>query len=216
VVLVVVFLCFAGVITVVYLSTRMELLARPLGISVADANQFKQYVTVSIILLLVFAAIGLMARYKGDAGLYFIYLTLFSLLVFNANFGILDVVFSAKSARKLAQQIPAFPPQTEMAFLQCFPSGLPFYLNRTATLITKDGGELASNYILFHLKTGQAWPSNLVSVAEFDSWLASRNHPVYLLARESDRPKLDAIAAGQNVAIQQLTPPYIGVLLPAP
>lgn len=215
-VLAVVFLCFAGVIAVAYLSTRMELLARPLGISVADANQFKQYVTVSIILLLIFTAFGLAARYKGDASLHFIYFTLFSLLVFNANFGILDVVFSAKSARKLAQQIPALPPRTELAFLQCFPSGLPFYLNRTATLITKDGGELSSNYILFRLKAEQTWPSNLVSIAKFDYWLTNRNHPVYLLARESDRPKLDAIAAGQNTAIQQLTPPYIGVLLPAP
>jgi hypothetical protein len=200
---------------VAYLSTRMELLAQPLGISIADANQFKQYVAVSFFLLLIFAAFGLLACYKGGAGLYFIYFTLFSLLVFNANFGILDVVFSAKSARKLAHQIPAFPPRTELAFLQCFPSGLPFYLNRTATLITKDGGELASNYILFHLKAEQIWPSNLVSVAEFDHWLTNRNHPVYLLARESDRPKLAAIAAGQNLAIQQLTSPYIGVLLPA-
>ena len=77
------FLCFAGVIAVAYLSTRMELLARPLGISVADANQFRQsFHHVSIILLLIFAAFGLLARFRRDASLRFIYFTLFSLLVF--------------------------------------------------------------------------------------------------------------------------------------
>ena len=45
----------------------------------------------------------------------------------NVNYGMLDVVFSAKSARTLAHQIPALPPKTELACLECFPSGLTFY-----------------------------------------------------------------------------------------
>jgi hypothetical protein len=129
------------------------------------------------------------------------------------NYGMLDVVFSAKSARTLAHQIPALPPQTELACLQCFPSGLTFYLGRTATLITKDGGELTSNYILFSLKSGKPWPSNLVAISEFDHWLAKRNHPVYLVVRQQDRSKLEAITAGRGTTIQQLTPLYVGALL---
>jgi hypothetical protein len=36
------------------------------------------------------------------------------------------------------------------------PAGLPFYLGRTATLITVDGREFTSNYILFRLKKRSA------------------------------------------------------------
>jgi len=122
-------------------------------------------------------------------------------------------VFSAKSARPLAQLIPALPPKTELACLQCFPAGLPFYLRRTATLITKDGGELTSNYILFNLKNNP-WPSNMVPLPDFEHWLAGRDHPVYLVVRAKDRTQLEAIAAVRAVTIQQLTPQYLGALLP--
>jgi len=74
---------------------------------------------------------------------------------------------------------------------------------------------LTSNYILFHLKSEKAWPSNLVPSTDFDRWLAERNHPVYLLARESNRPKLEALAAERKATLQQLTPLYLGVLLPS-
>ena len=139
------------------------------------------------------------------------------MLLIGVNFGMIEVVFNAKSARTLAQQIPALSPETELAFLECFPNGLPFYLGRTATLITKDGNELTSNYILFRLKNGQPWPSESgARLLNFDRWLATREHPVYLLARQQDRSRLEAIAAARKTTIQQLTPHYLGVLLPPP
>jgi hypothetical protein len=55
----------------------------------------------------------------------------------------------------------------------------------------------------------------VVPAAELDPWLAAQNHPVFLLARQADRARLEAIAAGRGAAIQQLTPFYIGVLLPS-
>jgi len=209
-------LCFVGVIAVAYLSTRMGLLARPLGISVADTDQFKQYVSISIGFFLVFAMFGLMARNKRDVGLVFIYLTLFPLLLFNVNFGILKIVFSAKAAEKLALQIPALSPQTELACLECFPSGLTFYLNHKATLITQDGRELTSNYILFCLKDKSNWPANLINVADFEQWVSRRNHPVYLVTNEKNRFELEKIKRIKTTDIQPLIPPYIGVLIPAP
>ena len=160
-----------------------------------------------------FALFGFLAAFKRNVMLCFAGLALFPLLLVTLNFGMLNVVFSAKSARTLAQQIPALPPQTELACLQCFPAGLTFYLHRTATLITKDGGELTSNYILFNLKNNP-WPSNMVPVADFDHWLASRDHPVYLVVRETDRAWLEAIVTPRAITIQQLTPQYVGALLP--
>ncbi len=90
--------------------------------------------------------------------------------------------------------------------------------SRTATLFTKDGSEItsSSNYILFRLKNDPNWPTNLVPVAEFDHWLAARKHLVYLLARASEQARLEAVAGIQKTNIQQLTPQYVGVLLPAP
>lgn len=205
--------CLVGMATLIFLSSHTQLLARPLGISVADAARFNLHITTAIVMLLLFALFALLAVYKRNAKLCFICFTLFPLLLMDINYGMLDVVFSAKSARTLAHQIPALPPQTELACLQCFPSGLTFYLGRTATLITKDGGELTSNYILFSLKSGKPWPSNLVAISEFDHWLAKRNHPVYLVVRQQDRSKLEAITAGRGTTIQQLTPLYVGALL---
>jgi len=102
--------------------------------------------------------------------------------------------------------------------LECFPNGLPFYLNRTATLLTRDGGEItsSSNYILFRLKNESTWPTNLVPVTNFNSWLSGRTHPVYLLARAGDKSRLEAISGIQKAGIRPLTPDYVGVLLPVP
>jgi 4-amino-4-deoxy-L-arabinose transferase-like glycosyltransferase len=207
-------ICLAGMAVMLFLSSHTQLLARPLGISVDDAAQFKSHITAAMVMLLLFALFALLAIWKRNVKLSLTCFVLFPLLLVNINYGILDVVFSVKSARALSREIPVLPPQTELACLQCFPSGLTFYLNRTATLITKDGNELTSNYILSSLKSEQSWPPNLVAVSNFDRWLATRNHPVYLILRQQNRSRLEAIAAARGATIRQLTPLYVGVLLP--
>ena len=207
-------ICLVGMAATFFLSSHTHLLAQPLGISVADAARFKLYITTASAMLLFFALFALLGLRQWNVKLCFICFVLFPLLLLNINYGILDVVFSAKSARTLAHQIPALPPRTELACLECFPSGLTFYLGRTATLITADGGELTSNYILFSLKSGRPWPSNLVAVSQLDHWLATRDHPVYLVVRLQDRSQLEAITAGRKTTIQQLTPLYVAALLP--
>jgi 4-amino-4-deoxy-L-arabinose transferase-like glycosyltransferase len=198
----------------IYLSSRIEQLARPLGLTVADADQLKSQFTTAVVMLLVYAALALLAVWRGSAGLCFACFASFPLLLVSVNYGMINVVFNTKSARVLAQQIPVLPPETQLACLECFPNGLTFYLDRTAILITKDGNELTSNYILFRLKSGQAWPSNLVAVSNFDRWLATREHPVYLVVRQQDRSRLEPIAAARKTTIRQLTPQYVGALLP--
>jgi 4-amino-4-deoxy-L-arabinose transferase-like glycosyltransferase len=209
-----VFVCLVAMAAVVFLASRTQLLARPLGISIAEAARFNAYAPAAEIMLLAFALFAMAAVFRRSAKLCFVCFTMFPLLVVNVNYGMLKVVFDAKSAKTLAREIASLPPRTELACLECFPSGLTFYLGRTATLITKNGGELTSNYILFSLKSGTAWPSNLVAVSDFDHWLATRNHPVYLVVREQDRARLEAIAAGRGATFRQLTPQYVGALLP--
>ena len=217
-------LCLGVAAAAIYLSPRMPMLAKPLGLSVGDAEALGRQFTTPIILLVVFAVLGLLVRLRRDVRLGLAVFAAFPLLLFIMNLGAIAVVFNFKSARLLAQKIleaqsvSAMPEETKLAFLECFPSGLPFYLNRTATLITKDGSELtsASNYILFRLQHDPEWPTNLVPATNFDQWVSQRSQPVYLVTREKNRPRLEAIPRVQPTDIQTLTPPYIGVLLAAP
>lgn len=209
-------LCSLAVIAALYLSSRLKPMASLMGIPPADAEALSHHFTGPIIFLLGFAALSLLVRWRRDIGLGFVCFALFPVCLFIVNLGAIGVVFNAKSARQLAQQIPALPPQTELACLECFPGGLPFYLKRTVTLITADGRELTSNYILFRLKKDPVWPTNLVAVTNFTQWNSRRTRPVYLLAREKHRFKLEAIAGVQKSDIQSLSPRYVGLRLPAP
>ena len=209
---------FLVAIAAVILSTRMGSLAKPLGLSIADAEELGRHFSTAIILLLVFAVLGLLVRFRRDVGLGFFLFAVFPPLLFTLNFGVIETIFNVKSARQMSQKIPPLPPGTKLAFLECFPSGLPFYLNRTATLFTKDGSEItsASNYILSRLQKDPEWPANLVPLANVDSWISQRKQPVYLVAREKNRARLEAVVGNQKSDIQPLTPQYIGVLLTAP
>ncbi len=209
-------LCFGVAIAAVILSTRMDSLAKPLELSIADSEELGRHFITPVILLSVFTTLGLLAHFRRDPGLCFAIFAIFPLLLFTLNFNAIEIFFNTKSARMLAQQIPPLSPETRLAFFRCFPSGLPFYLNRTATLITKDGSELTSNYILFRLKKDAAWPVNVVPVTNFDQWISQRTEPVYLLAHANARTQLEAVVGTQKTNIQQLPPLYIGILLPAP
>jgi 4-amino-4-deoxy-L-arabinose transferase-like glycosyltransferase len=209
-------LSFIVAVAAIVLSPRMGLLAKPMGLSVAEAEELGRHFTTPIILLFVFGGLGLLMRFRRDAGLCFVLFAIFPLLLFTLNLGAIGVMFDIKSARNLAQQFPALSPDTELAFFQCFPGGLPFYLNRTATLVTQKGDELTSNYILYRLRNDSVWPTNLVRAVDFNGWVAGRKHPVYLLADENMRAGFEKVTGIQKTNIQTLTPDYIGVYFPAP
>jgi 4-amino-4-deoxy-L-arabinose transferase-like glycosyltransferase len=211
-------LCSAAAIAAAVLSTKMKSLAGPMDLTAADAETLGRHFTTPMVLLSVFAVLGLLTYFRRDAGLVLVCFALFSLLWFTTNLGAIEVIFNINSSRQMSQKIPALPPETRLVFLECFPSGLPFYLNRTATLFTKEGKEItsASNYILFRLQNDLQWPTNLMPVTNFDQWISRRNQEIYLITREKNRSRLEAIAGVQATDIQPLTPPYIGVLLKAP
>ena len=209
------FLCLAAALAGIYFSTHLKPLAGPLGIPPADAEELGRHLLPAMILLLVFVGLGLLTRFRRDAGLAFVSFALFPLLLFSTNLGVIGLVFNAKSARRLAQQFPSLPPQTELACYKCYPCGLPFYLGRTFTLISTDGREFTSNYILFRLKNNPLWPANVVPATNFDRWISRREHPVYLVASVTSRPRIEALAGIQTNEIQTLSPAYLGVPLPA-
>ncbi len=198
------------------MASRMDLLAKPLSLPVADAIELGRHFTVPTIVLAILAVLCFLPWFRRNTRACFFAFAIFPLLAFTLSLGGIETVFNTKSARLLSEKIPVLSPQTRLVFLQCFPGGLPFYLGRTATLFTKDGDELTStsNYILFRLQNDPVWPANLVPLTNFDQWISQRKDPVYLVARESDRAQLENKGV-RSTDIQLLTRPYIGVLLTA-
>jgi 4-amino-4-deoxy-L-arabinose transferase-like glycosyltransferase len=191
-------------------------LIQKLRIPQADADQLAHATMPLLLVLSGFALVGLIACYRRSVLLCFLCLAIFSPVLINTNIGVLRVVFNAKSGRRIADKLTALPPHSEIACLECFPNGLSFYLRRTATLISRDGGELTSNYIISTLNKSGPWPKQIVRLSDFDAWLASRTTPVYLIVGRDARDKLETIATARNATVQSLSPDYWGARLPAP
>ena len=121
----------------------------------------------------------------------------------------------AKSNRVLAEKISALSPDAEIACLECFPNGLPFYLKRCVTVVTTDGKELTSNYIMFMLRKTQPWPSPLVQADDLDRWLTDQSRPVYLITRKAKSRRMDSLTANRGVEPMELASGWWATLLPA-
>ena len=209
-------LCGLAAIIIAAGASQWPVLIQKLRITQADADQLGQATMPLLLVLSGFALCGLVACYRRSVLLCFLCLAIFSPVLVNTNVGVLQVVFDAKSGRRIADKLTALPPQTEIACLECFPNGMPFYLGRTATLISRDGAELTSNYIISTLKKSGPWPKQIVRLSDFDTWLASRTTPVCLIVGRGARDKLQTIATARNVTVQPLSPDYWGARLPAP
>jgi len=165
--------------------------------------------------LAILALAAAVAAWRRDVRIASAAFALPPLLLLTIAFGGARAYAEASSARQLASRLPALPPATEVACLQCFPNGLPFYLRRTVTIVTRDGSETTSNYVVFMLKRVTPWPAQVVPVSSLAGWLAGRPAPVYLLADGGGRARLDSIAAPRGAGVTQLTDGWWGALLPA-
>jgi len=154
------------------------------------------------------------ARWRRDVRLAFATFLVLPFALLTVGFGGLKQYSEASSARALAARISDLPAQTEVACLESFPCGLPFYLRRYVTVVTGNGAELTSNYILFTLKKVKPWPTVLVPLAERDHWLATRDSAVFLLANRSSRLTLGTVAAERKAEVTELTPGWWGAFLP--
>ena len=193
---------------------QMHMLIKPLRITAAGAEQLGRSATPVAVALAAFGVFGLVARCRRSARLCFLCFAFFVPAGANVGMGVTDVVFDAHSGRQIASRLSDVPAGTELAALECFPNGLSFYLGRPATLISRDGHELTSNYIMYCLNQDARWPKRIVPLADFDGWLASQKTPVYLMVHKSDRKKLETIAAARGATVQILSPEFLGAQLP--
>lgn len=141
---------------------------------------------------------------------------LFPIVLFSSGFRGMIEYAQTNSSLALAQGIPALPPDADLACVECFPTGLPFYLHRQVVLITTDGHETTSNYVVFSLQRHQPWPEEVVPWEKRGNWLASRGHEVYLLARQPQKAELESLAARRGATVTELLPGWWGTLLASP
>ena len=165
----------------------------------------------------VVAILSMCALWTRNTRLIFAAFISFPLLLMTVNFDLLALYAQTRSSRTLAENIPTtLPPATELVCLECLPHGLPFYLKRLVTVITRDGNELTSNYVVFTLNSGEPWPEGVVPVTQWRHWLATRAHPVYLLAKKDHLALLKEIALERGVEVVDLGSNYWAALLPTP
>ncbi|MDD1631955.1 MAG: glycosyltransferase family 39 protein, partial [Methylococcaceae bacterium] len=163
------------------------------------------------------ALLAALAIWTRNTRLVFAAFISFPLLLLTVNFDLLAIYAQTRSSRSLAERIPTtLPPTTELVCMECLPHGLPFYLKRQVTVLTRDGKELSSNYVSFTLNSGKPWPEGVVPLEQWQHWLATRTHPVYLLARKSHLALLKEIAQERGVDVVDLDSKYWAVLLPTP
>ena len=163
------------------------------------------------------ALLAALAIWTRNTRLVFAAFISFPLLLLTVNFDLLAIYAQTRSSRSLAERIPTtLPPTTELVCMECLPHGLPFYLKRQVTVLTRDGKELTSNYVSFTLNSGKPWPEGVVPLAQWQHWLATRTHPVYLLARKNHLALLKEIALERGVEVVDLGSNYWAVLLPTP
>jgi len=163
------------------------------------------------------AVLSTLALWRRNTRLIFAAFLSAPLLCITINFDVLSIYAQSRSSRSLAGHIRAtLPPETELVCMECLPHGLPFYLKRLVTVLSSDGKELTSNYVLFTLNSGNPWPEGVVQIKQWHQWLATRTHPVYLLADKNHLTVLESIALERGVEVVDLGSNYWAVLLPTP
>jgi 4-amino-4-deoxy-L-arabinose transferase-like glycosyltransferase len=181
---------------------------------------FDPFIPAILPMALSFGAVALLsalALWIRNTRLIFAAFISFPLLLMTVNFDVLSLYAETRSAGSLAEKISTtLPPATELVCLECLPNGLPFYLKRLVTVLSRDGNELTSNYVIFTLNSDKPWPEGIVPLAQWHQWLATRTHPVYLLADKSHLTALKAIALERGVEVVDLGSKYWAVLLPSP
>ena len=208
--------CLVGLLVLMVALLDVQTFVKVARISVGEPQSWKALAGPVAACLASFAVLELVALWRRSAWLSFIGLALACPVCLVVNHGAFDLAVENKSCRALLAAMPTLSAETEVATLKCFPSGLPFYLRKTLTLVSDDGEELTSNYIVYRLAHSTKRPANIVRVAELDEWLRSRKRAVFLIARQRNREWLETIAAAEGETVRPLTQRYCGTLLPAP
>jgi len=120
------------------------------------------------------------------------------------------------SSHALSQRVEAENPAGGVVLLECFSTGLPYYLGHPVILVSHNGAETTSNYIVHliaHAPSEQDWPPTIVAPDRFAAWLASRQQPVLILARTDHRGELESLASSHGAAVESLETGWWGALI---
>ncbi|MDF9393637.1 MULTISPECIES: ArnT family glycosyltransferase [Methylococcus] len=188
-------------------------LERVLGLGRKTAEFLQPGLLAMVVSLGVVTALAAFAWRRRNFKVAFAAFFSFPALLITLNFDLLADYADRRSGRRLAAHMPQLPAEVEIACLDCLPNGLPFYLKRLITVISDDGREFTSNYVLFSLHRGEPWPEQVVPLAQRDAWLAGRDHPVFVMARGDDVEQLDTIAEKYGASQIELGFGYWGALL---
>lgn len=162
------------------------------------------------------ALVALAAFWRRRIGLALLAFLLFPVSVTTIGFPLFQDYAASHSTRALAEQLAPLPRHVRIVCFECFPDGVPFYIRRRITVVTKDGSELTSNYIRFALNRSRHWPKVLVPLDSFAHWLATQRYPIYLLAKGNQNQVLRRVAAEYGGAVERLPLGYGAVLLSQP
>jgi 4-amino-4-deoxy-L-arabinose transferase-like glycosyltransferase len=196
--------------------SQTQKLAAVLQMSPAEAEGLYRATIPIMGVVIAFAAFGAVAFYRRSVSLCLLCTMLFPQVCGQALFPVCSKIFEANSARRLAQQCALLPATTEVACLECFPTGLPFYLGRMPILVSRDCSELTSNYVLYSIRTAGKWPEKAIPLSGLADWLKSRSGPVCLIASTARAWELAPIARAAGAQIEPLTKDYLAVKLHPP
>lgn len=209
--------CGLLAVALVIAAPQTGLLPRPIEIPRVDLTPFLPSLLPMLLLLVLTGLCGAVGALRRDPRLALLAFALLPVLLIPLGSGVFSAIFERRSTRAMAARLSGLPADTEFAFLRCFPNGLPFYLRKTGTLITTDGGELTSNYVQYALKRATEWPPGVVRAEDFDRWLATRRGPVYLMVQDHERDRFEALARERGATVDELPRRFRGMLLrPSP
>jgi len=123
------------------------------------------------------------------------------------NFDLLALYAQTRSARSLRNTSGNATTGHRAGLPECLPNGLPFYLKRLVTVLTSDGNELTSNYVLFTLHSANPGPRGRAHGA-LAALARHPPHPVYLLADKNHLTMLNSIALARGVEVVELGSNY--------
>ncbi len=98
--------------------------------------------------------------------------------------------------------------------IECFPPGLPFYLRTPVALISKDGHELTSNYLLYSDGRSRS-TAGFIPMARRDRWLDSIHGRLFLIGQARSLGLLDSIGTARGCQPVKLPPHYWCLAVPA-
>ena len=195
---------------------HMRALLPALGVRNAQSLLLRGLFAPLLVALVALGATTATARVMRSCRVAFVGFLLFLPVTLIAGRREIGAYADSVSSRPLAERIEMQNPGRDVAMLECFSTGLPFYLGHPVFLVSGDGAETTSNYIAHLIAANhdeQSWPPTIVAPDRFAAWLAGRTQPVLILAREDRESELAALAASHGAAVTAMEPGWWGAVI---